>query len=353
MDTDSSRSASIPLKFKLLLLSLVFGSFVSGLVLITPKTDTQAADATPREVVWQSVPSMPVPVFEAQGIVVANKLYVFGGFYTDDAQAFDQSYIFDPKDNSWVANVPLPEPITHGGMTADETNIYMAGGFVGSHPGPMTNHVWKFDTTTSVWSQMTPLPKEIAAGALVRVGRNLHFFGGGLRNEGNNEIGQDSGEHWVLNIDTGTEWVKKADMPDPRNHLAGVSVHGKVYAIGGQHLEGAHRENQDSVHVYDPQTDEWRQAAYLPIPLGHIASAAFVMDDQILVVGGFTNPFKISSNVYRYNPKTNQWVTLSEMPEALQSAVAGTMNNSLYITTGKNALNKMTSSTYQGSFKLQ
>ena len=68
--------------------------------------------------------------------------------------------------------------ITHGAVAVDDSTIYIAGGFVGPHPGPQTDHVWKYDTVTRTWSAGPALPGARGAGALVRLGRELHFFGG-------------------------------------------------------------------------------------------------------------------------------------------------------------------------------
>ena len=46
-------------------------------------------------------------------------------------------------------------------------------------------------------------------------------------------------------------------MPDPRNHLGGIALGGKAYAIGGQRGQEAASVNTDLVDAYDPATDKW------------------------------------------------------------------------------------------------
>ena len=76
-----------------------------------------------------------IPRFEAQGLALNGKLYVFGGFYTGDPiLATLQSDVYDLMSNTWTPLAPLPEKLSHAGQAADGKFIYLAGGFVGDHP---------------------------------------------------------------------------------------------------------------------------------------------------------------------------------------------------------------------------
>ena len=56
----------------------------------------------------------------------------------------------------------------------------------------------------------------------------MHYFGGSDANR------IDRGEHYVLNLDNPSAgWQTRAAMPNPRSHMAGAVIGGKLYAIGG------------------------------------------------------------------------------------------------------------------------
>ncbi|GBF06815.1 glycosyl hydrolase family protein [Deinococcus aerius] len=273
-------------------------------------------------------------VSEAQGAAVNGRLYVFGGF--DSAlRATTRSQSYDPAADRWADVTAMPEPVTHGAVAVDGTTVYIAGGFVGNHPGPQTDRVWKYNAATDAWSAGVPLPAARGGGALVRLGRELHFFGGVERNLSNTSIYlRDSADHWVLNLDGGSAWRSAAPMPNPRNHTAGVALGGQIYAIGGQHLGDEQAGNQASVDRYDPSTDTWTPRANLPLPLGHINASTLVWNGRIVVVAGVTQKSLEVANVSEYNPATDTWTALTPLPAARQSPVADVIGGELIVTGG-------------------
>ncbi len=302
---------------------------------------------------WKSVNApAPVPLFESQGAIVGQKMYVFGGFYTQDAKATAESFVYDSETNTWSKIKDMPEPITHAGTAVEGTTIYFAGGFVGAHPGPLTNRVWKYDTKTDTYGEVTPLPEARTAGVLVILDKKLHFFGGGYRNNDETSITKDSEKHWVLDLENPTGWIEKSPLPNPRNHFAGVVLGGKIYAIGGQHLEGIAREYVADLHVYDSEKDMWEEKTPMPFGNSHIGAATFELGGQIITIGGITEGQQLISSVLLYDPKADNWEYLNAVPEDIQAAVAGVIGNEIYMTTGKNGKNILVSETVKASFHI-
>src|SRR5262249_41900049 len=195
---------------------------------------------------WGTVAPLPVPRFEANNAAVNDQLYVLGGFYNSDIQATTEVDRYDPGTNTWTIRSDMPQPITHAGTAVDGQTIYLAGGFVGDGLSQVTNRVLRYHAATDSWSDAPPLPEARGAGALVRLGRQLHFFGG------LDPTLHDRSEHWVLDLDGGTNWTSAAPLPNPRNHLGYTDLNGKAYAIGGQHLLDEGSGNQTEVDAYEP-----------------------------------------------------------------------------------------------------
>ena len=275
----------------------------------------------------------PVHLMEAQGLAASGKLYVFGGFYTETNQTTQQAHAYDPAHDRWTRLSDVPVKLTHAGQASDGTTIWLAGGFVGDHPGGSSNRFWKYDIRHDSWSEGPPLPAARGGGVLVLVNRELHYLGGGIRVPGG-VIMEDFGDHWVLEADhAASRWTNLEPMPHPRNHLGGCLLNGLIYAIGGQHLadEGA---NQSFVDAYDPVVDRWFSVANLPQPRGHITANVLARNGRLLVVAGVTDTSVAMANIVEYDPATDAWTELTPLPAPRQSPVSGFVGSQLIVSGG-------------------
>jgi N-acetylneuraminic acid mutarotase len=297
---------------------------------------TQQTSSAPQQFSWKQVASNPLARFEAAGAAVNGKLYVFGGYINPQIQATARADVYNPATNIWARIADMPEPLTHCGQVVDGSTIWLIGGFVGNHPGQGTIHVWKYDTVNNRWSAGPSLPEQRGAGAAARVGRTIHIFGGLLRAQSSaNPVTVDQGEHWALNLDNQSAgWQIAAPMINPRNHLAGIGLNGKVYAIGGQHLWDEETGAQSEVDVYDPATDRWTQVASMPLPRSHTSASTFIRSGLLFVVGGATNDFTSLRDVISYNPATNRWSSHTPLPYARLTPVAADIAGKLVVSTG-------------------
>ncbi|WP_051935670.1 NPCBM/NEW2 domain-containing protein [Deinococcus sp. YIM 77859] len=294
--------------------------------------------AAPAGLAWTERGRAPTTLYEGQGAAVNGRLYVFGGFdknLNNVPIATTAAHMYDPASDQWRRLRDLPEPLTHAGLAVDGQAIYLAGGFLGNHPGPQTDHVWKYDVASDTWSAMPPLPAARGGGALVRLGRELHFFGGTQRS-GLRYL-RDFGDHWVLSLDNPSGWRAAAPLPNPRNHLSGAVLNGRIYAIGGQHLGDEDAGNQADVHVYDPQQDAWRAVRPLPRPMGHATASTVSWNGRIVVMGGVTQGAREIANVIEYDPQADTWTELTPLPGPRQSPVADVVAGQLVVVTGSTA----------------
>lgn len=132
-------------------------------------------------------------------------------------------------------------------------------------------------------------------------------------------------------------WVSRAPMPTGRAHLAVASVGGMIYAIGGR-LDNAVSAPTDRVEAYRPTTTTlvaWRPRASLPQPRGNTNGAA-VIDGRIYVSGGFYldqdgETLLRSKSLYRYDPATNSWTTLADMPRRTSGGASVAIDGKLYV----------------------
>lgn len=321
-------------------LTFILGSCLAALLAACSDSASTGGGDTPSNgpfpghtLTWTETVRSPVALYESQGLAAANLLYVFGGYYNAQIHATDSSYAFNPATSQWTNLEPMPEKLTHAGQALYRGDVYIAGGFIGDHPGPPTNHVWVYNIERNSWSAGPALPESLGGGALVELGGRLHFFGGTVRN--GDDYLRDSARHWVLDLERPSPaWEEAAPLPTPRNHLAGAAVGGKIYAIGGQRLGDEDYGNLRVVEAYDPQQGSWERVADLPRPLGHISSGTFSYRGRIVVVMGVTQERVKLSDIIAYDPKANAWDSLTPMPGGRSATVAGVIGGDIVLTTG-------------------
>ena len=286
---------------------------------------------------WSAKQEALVATFEAQGLAVGEYLYVLGGFTAEQpviaATTLAQKYHL--ASDTWSSVNALPEAITHAGIAADGTKIYLVGGFIGDHPGPTTDHVWIYDTATDTWSAGPNLPEPRAAGAAAVVDGQLHFFGGTFRV---GETYTDTVDHYVLDVAAAEpQWQARAPLLSARNHIGGVAVDGMIYAVGGQDGADESWGNLARVDRYDPTTDTWIRVADLNLPRSHVSASVLEYQGNLVVLGGTVNGAgggAATSSASVYDPLRNIWVHLPWLPEARKTPVAGIIDQTLVVATG-------------------
>jgi N-acetylneuraminic acid mutarotase len=289
---------------------------------------------TGNTITWTTKAGNPLGRAEALRAVVDGKLYVFGGFASTGP--VNRHDVYDPATNTWTSRTASPTRITHAGVAVDGRNIYVAGGYIGTSSTGTgwaqkfgVASVWKYNVDTNQWSAFTALPKEVAGGGLVVLGRELHWV------SGNNNQRQDIGDHYVLNLDQpGATWQTAAPLPFGRSHLGMVTLNGKIYAVGGQFGNDETLTTQKYVHAYDPATNAWTRMADLPTAISHIASATFAVGDRIVMAGGETAHTVPTDLVYAFDPSKNEWASMTKLPAKRFSGVAAEIDGDIWFTTG-------------------
>jgi peroxiredoxin/N-acetylneuraminic acid mutarotase len=133
-------------------------------------------------------------------------------------------------------------------------------------------------------------------------------------------------------------WKKGAPFPEPDEEFYGVTVNGKLYAIGGWGEGKARGANYE----YDPASDKWTKKTSMPKPAHHAALAA--ANGKIYVCGGFVAPEKSPlpigaawqpvDDVWEYDPVADSWKALAPLPSKRGSAVAVEAFGKIYVIGG-------------------
>lgn len=302
------------------------------LALLAPLGWSAAEGAAPA-FTYRSIAAMPFGTNEAESVVVNDKLYVFGGFDTTKATftPTSRAWVYDPAANTWhlLATMPV-NGITHAGIATDGTRyVYYAGGNASAQNATQqvygSTDAFRYDTVSNVFSRMPSLPSPRSAGGLAYVAGRLYYFGGN-----NLDRTQDPSDVWMLDVaDGSTRWVSEAPLPNPRNHMGWGVINGEIYAVGGQYVDLSNLA-QSSLDRYDPASNTWTVLANMPIARSHIMDSTFVLNGQLVVAGGWTTT-AVSAAVLAYDPASNTWSTLPNLPEARTSATAKSISGGRFL----------------------
>lgn len=330
------------------------------LVVILLALGTAAAWLLRRGPTWELTETTRAPAarYEAAAASIGESLYIFGGFDTALVATRD-SYRFDPADGSWHRLSDLPMGFNHANAVFDGRYVWLAGGFEGRNPGHPIRAVWKYDVQADDWSAGPPLPEKRASGGLALVGGYLHYFGGFDRN-----LFPSPGlpDHWALPLDESGGWTPRAPMPHPRGQFGVVVLDGYIYVIGGTTPHLPDPRDFDWVHRYDPERDVWEQRRSLPKARSHTESTTFVLDGMIVAVGGYSRtghrlPYQteVTAEVTAYDPRSDTWIQLPELPLPLMAPVALPVGDSIVVTGGSappNGWDNLQNRTYKGALEL-
>lgn len=130
-------------------------------------------------------------------------------------------------------------------------------------------------------------------------------------------------------------WTIKTELPAPRTGIHASTVDDKIYVIGGSvggaaELSGPRRA-VGLVEVYDTTADRWARLADMPTPRGFFGTA--VVDGKIYCIGGSPNMHyndPAISVVEVYDPATDRWARVADMPTPRADLTASAVNGKIY-----------------------
>lgn len=130
-------------------------------------------------------------------------------------------------------------------------------------------------------------------------------------------------------------WTQVQNMPTPRHHFGMCSAGGKLYVIGGYIGDfcGSNCPPDERCYSYDPGTNTWSPIADLPRARG--AFVAVEIGGKIYAAGGVIGEGFIVGDLTVYDPATDQWETKATMPTAREHLGAANLNGKLYVAGGR------------------
>jgi len=259
-----------------------------------------------------------------QGLAAATlngQLYALGGTI-DYSSNFSTVEIYDPGTNSWTAGPSMPIALNQFGAGSWGTRIYVTPG----------NSMFHFDSASNQWFTDASLNSNVNAGFGVAVGviNGIVYVAGG----GNCPAGTCQATNYLWAFDTrSSTWGAKRGMNTARENAAAVGLNGLLYILGGQINSNTSNTPPTalvSAEAYNPATDSWTVVPDVPTARYNPMATAIAGIIYIFGSGQAYGDLQVDA----YNPVTNAWTTKTFMKSQRYGPAASAVSGTLYVVGG-------------------
>ena len=304
-------------------------------VVNTPASGTTTASNSPALEVglppaiiwWSHVSDMPMPSTPANywigkdltmGFAINGKGYVFGGRYDskqETAEYLNDLWEYDPATRTWTKKADYP-----GTGNIFATNFVIGGqAFL-----VIDGNCWLYDQLSNLWVKRASLPGGTRWNPTGFAINGKGYVGLGVVDGANSSIKKK--DWWEYDPGANT-WTKKANFPGGgREYAGGFAVGNYGYVCGGEGVA-------TDLWQYNPALDTWTKKTSPPTQ-----GLDYMVGLNGVVSGGMATGFIVSGTpggCLEYNPATDKWGVLPDVPGGTRYAFAGFMIGlSLYVAGG-------------------
>ena len=290
---------------------------------------------------WTTKKELPTARGGCAGEVVNGKFYVIGGGFSAYAH-LDTVEAYDPAQNAWRTLAPMPTHRNNVVSAKLGTLVYVIGGLV-TPPGKVpddkaaslpTALVEAYDTARDCWIPKASMPFG-RVKPLVGVVDGKIYVLGGRRDDFNTTS--------IIEYDPVRDtWTEKGQMPIGVRHGAACVFNGKIYLTGGWSPPPDPKTKGGNFHadafVYDPKAGVCTPIAAMSTSrAGHVIVAT---DTQLYVLGGVTTGKTFVTTVDVYDPASDAWKTVDQIPSPRAMFAVGVIHGKFYLAGGWTALYK-------------
>ncbi|XP_028578182.2 kelch-like protein 29 isoform X1 [Podarcis muralis] len=243
---------------------------------------------------WYPLASLPFYDREFFSVVSAgDNVYLSGGM--ESGVTLSDVWCYMSLLDNWnlVSRMTVPR-CRHNSLVYDG-KIYTIGGL---GVAGNVDHVERYDTITNQWETVAPLPKAVHSAAATVCGGKIYVFGGV------NEAGRAAGVLQSYVPQTNTWSFIESPMIDNK-YAPAVTLNGFIFILGGAYAR--------ATTIYDPEKGNIKAGPNM----NHSRQfcSAVVLDGKIYATGGIvSSEGPALGNMEAYDPKTNTWTLLPNMP---------------------------------------
>ena len=228
---------------------------------------------------WSVLPKYP---YKGSSLAVINgQLTGIGG--CDDCFAYTNKLLSLCERESWSDVFP-PMPTKRLGTFAvmSKEHLIVAGGTTGPYSEDNLNTVEVMDTKTLVWSTVASLPHPYNWASSTICGDHLYMLGGWDDNDKTKSVLTCSLTELLQSSSSSSSvWHRVADAP--AYHSTCAAVNGELLAVGGC---DENSKATSAIHKYNPTTNSWDLINNMPTAR-YSNLVAVLPTNEVMVVGGW------------------------------------------------------------------
>lgn len=304
---------------------LIFSLFTVTALLAVTSSHAEATGG------WTQLPDLPTARLAAGAVAFDGKLYVIGGCVVRDGAVHPIAAVevFSPATGTWETKAPLPTPRSNFGIALAGGRIFVIGGTVTDNHS-QTDIVEVYDPVSNRWAGGAAMPTARCQVGAAAIDGKIYAIGGNRGHERVFEVYDPA-------IDG---WSALPSLNNPRRDAGVVAADGKIYVAVG--LGPDARNPLNRLQVYDSAAGQWTERA--SARLARCDSALVALGSSLVIVGGW-NRGPIAS-VERYDPVSDAWQPLDDLPVATQFHCAAVIDGRIYVFGGSHRLPTATNDTW-------
>jgi len=196
------------------------------------------------------------------------------------------------------------------------------------------------DNLAGRWHTLANMPMPLQEIYPAVLNNNIHVAGG-FKVEANGQRG--IADNHVIYDPVTDQWRNAVALPEPRHHPNLVSINGQLFALGGFKSDGSNgwvMTNQ--TWLLDEQHQTWREQK--PAPAVHAEVTGAALGNHVHLVGG-RQPAAASNKTWGdhtdtnrhlvYDPTTNSWDSAAPALSARNSAACAVIDDKLFVVGGR------------------
>jgi DNA-binding CsgD family transcriptional regulator/N-acetylneuraminic acid mutarotase len=244
---------------------------------------------------WLPITNKPTPVTDTQAVVVAEKIYIPGGWSGDTVINTMEAY--DPRTDTWEEKATLPMQRSGYALAVLDGRIYLFGGWDGEK---VTDTIFSYDTVLDQWNQMTPMPVAKAYMGAIAIDNKILVVGGW---DGKKTVTQTDLYIPTRDKPGDVAWYSDTPTPIPVCHITMSEMSGIVFLTGTSFIDCKDNSNplntpsttQVVILSYIVQSSEWFYIEESPKEIGS-CSTLISLNNNIHILGGYDNGKLLSNN---------------------------------------------------------
>lgn len=214
----------------------------------------------------------------------------------------------------------MPYRLVWPATVTDGRFIYAINGYVPAGGGYSANAL-KYDPQTDQWSTFSRNAGYKAQVAAAYVNGQTFLFGG--KEFSGHRIFQGVQR---MDMQTGESTILKITNPIAATYASAATSDGKIYLFGGTRDA---KHTISSLYQFDPQTQQFTQLANMPESL---QTAGTIVNGVLYTFGGYDEFLhRVSQSINAYDIKTNTWHKVGKFPQSVSANCIAVSGNLIFV----------------------